>query len=173
MMSGFIRIIFILLFLFSASIIAEAQFDPTTPSGRSRNEPLPQNIKETLAKKQIEENKKEYEELIKRGEAAVKMSKDLQKSFAKHSKLTEQDQNKLKDLEKLLKRIRKDLGGGDDEVEPEEKPTSMDNALNALKDTTENLYQEIKKTSRHTISAVAIKSSNTILYIVKFLRFGK
>lgn len=171
-MSGFIHTFVILLFVFSASIVAEAQFDAATPNGRPRNEPLPQNIKETMAKQKIEDTKKEFEELLKRGEEAVKMSKDLQNSFARHSKLTPQDQNKLKDLEKLLKKIRKDLGGDDDQEEPEEKPASMDNALNTLKDTTENLYQEIKKTSRYTISAVAIKSSNTILYIVKFLRFS-
>ncbi len=172
-MSGFIRTFLIFLFLFSASIIVRAQFDTSTSSGRPRSEPLPQNILETLAKKQIEDNKKEFEALLKRGEEAVKMSFELQKSFVKHNKLTTQDQNKLKDLEKLLKRIRKDLGGADDEEDIEEKPTSMGNALNSLKDSTENLYQEIKKTSRHTISAVAIKSSNTILYIVKFLRLGK
>lgn len=171
-MSVFVRTIIIFIFLFSASLVANAQFDSDTKSGRQREEPLPQNIKETLAKQRIEDRKKEYDELLEKGEKALKMSEDLQKSFAKNHKLTSQDQGKLKDLEKLLKKIRKDLGGDDDDEEIREKPTSMANALNTLKDTTDNLYEEIKKTSRYTISAVAIKSSNALLNIVKFLRFG-
>jgi SMC interacting uncharacterized protein involved in chromosome segregation len=173
-MTKFIRTIFIFIFIFSVSVTVQAQFDVTTPSGTPKTEQLPQPIMETMAKKQLEENKKEHERLIKRSQDAVKISEELEKSFAKNKKLTSQDQNKLKDLEKLLKRIRKDLGGSaDEEDQLEEKPTTMANALNALKETTESLYEQVKKTTRYTISAVAIKSSNTVLYIVKFLQFGK
>jgi membrane-associated HD superfamily phosphohydrolase len=171
-MTGFIRTISILLFIFSASIMVQAQFDTEVQNGRKKEE-LSQNIKETLAKQRIEEEKKEFQELIEKGDKAVKMSEDLKKSYTKNNKLTSQDKDKLKDLEKLLKKIRKDLGGDNDDEESEDKPISMATAINILADTTVNLYQEIKKTSRYSISAVAIKSSNTILSIVKFLRFSK
>ncbi len=171
-MKGFTRTISILLFIFLTSIVALAQFDSDNQNGGKRDEPLPQNIKETLAKQRIEDEKKEHQKLLDKGNKAVKMSEDLKKSFAKNNKLTTKDKDNLKDLEKLLKNIRKDLGGGDDEGE-EEKPISMATAINVLADTTANLYQEIKKTSRYTISAVAIKSSNSILSILNFLRFGK
>jgi hypothetical protein len=168
----FFRTILILFFVFSTSLIALAQFESGNPSGRRENEPLPQNIKETLAKQRIESEKKEYDKLIENGEEAVKMSVELQKSFAKNNKLTSKDQDKLKDLEKLLKKIRKDLGGDSGgDVETDDKPNSLELAMNTLTKTTVGLYEEIKKNSRYTISAVAIKSSNTILSIVKFLRF--
>lgn len=171
-MSVFVRTIFIFVLLFSAFSIVNAQIDAESRTGRQRQEDLPQNIKETLAKQRIEEIKKDYDELLEKGEKAVKLSEELQKSFAKNNKFTAQDKNKLKDLEKLLKKIRKDLGGDNDDDEVPEKPTSTANAVTSLKEKTENLFEEIKKTSRYTISAVAIKSSNALLNIVKFLRFG-
>jgi membrane-associated HD superfamily phosphohydrolase len=153
-------------------LIVQAQIDASTESGRPRKEELPLPIQETLAKLRIEDEKKDYEKLIERGEEAVKLSEELEKSYTSNNKLTTKDAKKLKDLEKLLKKIRSDLGGDDDDEEFEEKPTSMGDAIKELRKNTLNLFDEIKQTSRHTISVVAIESSNVILKIVKFLRFG-
>ncbi|MEZ5425607.1 MAG: hypothetical protein R2747_05035 [Pyrinomonadaceae bacterium] len=168
----------VLLFIFTFCLAGTAsnvfgQFEAQTPNGRERKEPLPQNIQETLAKQRIENEQKEFEEMVKRGEDALKLSEEIQKSFDKNNKLTQSDQEKLKDLEKLLKKIRSDLGGDDDDEEDLEIPKSTGNAIEFLKDSTEKLYDEIKKTTRHTISAAAIQGSNTVLRIVKFLRLHK
>lgn len=153
-------------------LIIQAQIDASTESGRPRKEELPKPILETLAKLRIEEEVKEHEKLLQRGEEAVKISEELEKSFTSNKKLTPKDTKKLKDLEKLLKKIRSDLGGDGDDEAIEEKPASMGDAVKALKQNTLDLFNEIKQTSRHTISVVAIESSNVVLKIVKFLRFG-
>ena len=169
------KVIPILFALFFCCLGASAQFD-TTRDGRPRPEETPQNIKETLAKQRIEQEKKEYEELLSRSEEAVKLSEDLEKTFAKSKEISSETIKKLEKLEKLVKKIRDDLGGDDDEkgeVDEEEKPTSVENAFKKLQEGAVKLYDEVKRSSRYTISAIAIQSSNAVLKIVRFLRFGK
>ena len=170
--SKILQTFFIALVMLFTSVFIQAQIDASTADGRPRKEEYPKPILETLAKKRIEEEKKDYEKLLKRGEEAVKISEELEKTYAQNNTLSSKDKKKLKDLEKLLKKIRSDLGGDDDDEKFEKKPDSMGDALKSLKDNTVNLLDEIQKTSRHTISAVAIESSNLIIKIVKFLRFG-
>ncbi len=167
-------IVFAFFIVLAGFVAAQAQIDASSARGNPREEPLPKSILETLAKQRIAEEKKDYDELLKKSGEAVELTKELQNSFAKHKKLTAQDKSKLKSLEKLLKQVRSDLGGeGVDDEEMSEKSDSVSNMLSTLSKSTEQLFDEIKQTSRHTISAVAIKSSNAILSIVKFLRFGK
>ena len=155
---------------------ASVQFD-TTRDGRPRPEETPQNIKETLAKQRIEQEKKEYEELLSRSEEAVKLSEDLEKTFAESKEISSETLKKLEKLEKLVKKIRDDLGGDDDdeksEVEEETKPTSVEIAFKKLQEAAVKLYTEVKRSSRYSISVIAIQSSNAVLKIVRFLRFGK
>ena len=161
-----------LIFALSAATFVGAQFD-NDPSNRVRTEPLPQNIQETLAKQRIADEEEQFEELIKRGEQAAQISEVLADSFEKRQTLTSDDRNKLKDLEKLIKGIRKDLGGGDDDDANEISPDSTAEAIESLKEAASDLVDEIKKSNRHTISAVAIEGSNALLKLVRFLRFSK
>ena len=141
-----------------------------------RKEDVPQNIKENLAKQRIQRDKEDYQELLKRGEEAVKLSEELDKSFAAGNSLSSEDRKKLDRLEKLVRKIRSDLGGDDDEqtsVKEEDSPFSIENAFKVLHENTVKLLDELKKSTRYTVSAVAIKSSNMLLKIVKFMRFGR
>ena len=72
-------VLLLLLLLLSAS--AFAQIDASTRNGRAQKEELPKNIQETLAKQRIEREKKDYEELLRKSEEAVKLSQDLEKSW--------------------------------------------------------------------------------------------
>lgn len=142
-------------------------------------EDLPKNIRESLEKRRIEIEKKEHEELINRAEEALKLSSELQDSYSKNKNLSADDKKKLEKLEKLLKKIRKDIGGGDDSGEKaeddssnEEKPSTIIGALKKLTSDSVGLLDELKKTSRFSISVVAIQSSNAILKVIRFLRLG-
>ncbi len=141
-----------------------------------RKEELPQGIKESLAKQRIQREKQDYEELLKRGEEAVKLSEELDKSFAAGKLLSSEDRKKLDRLEKIVRKIRSDLGGDDDEqaaVKEEDSPLSMANAFKVLQENTVKLVDTLKKSTRYTISAVAIQSTNLLLKIVKFMRLGR
>lgn len=170
-------------FLFFVSIFSFAAmlcFAQTPGSRDEQKEDLPKNIKESLTKSRIEQEKKDHEELLQKAEEATKLSAELQEAYEKNKTLSAEDKKKLDKLEKLLKKIRKDLGGDDDGDSKEnsdnpletEKPSTVVSALNKLRSTSVNLFDELKKTSRFSISVVAIQSSNAILKVIRFLRFS-
>lgn len=179
----FLSLAFLLAFAFAVS----AQGEASTANGRpASKEDLPKNIKESLEKQRIEREKKDYREMLDRGEEALKISDELEKSVAQTSKLSPQDQIKLERLEKIVKKIRKELGGDDDgddsvlaanaeafETEKDEKPLTVASAIKKLQSSAAALVDELKKTTRFSISAMAIQSSNALLKIVKFVRFYK
>lgn len=166
------RLVFSLALIFTASLCVNAQIDAGTPDGKPRREEVPKGIKETLKKHEIERIKKEYEELLEQGEEAFKLSEEIEKSFEQNQRLSAADNEKLERLEKLLKKIRKKLGGDDDEAE-EEKLSTFQTAIKRLKNTAGDLLDELKKTSRYSISALAIQSSNSLLKIVEFIKLRR
>ncbi len=139
-----------------------------------RNEPLPKSIQEKLVEMKIDEEKKDFDKLLERSEMVAKLSEDIETSFHENKKLTSEDKKRLEEVEDLLGKIRKELRASkDDDDEKEEAPHSILTAIENLRENTSKLFEEVKKTTRHTISAVAVQSSNTVLNIVKFLRFDK
>lgn len=159
-----IRLILILLILAVGYSSADAQF----PTHR-QNDEISQSMKEVLAKGEIKRKKEDFEELVARTEQAVKISEEIERSFSHKQQISSVDKKKLKELEKLIKKIRDELGADGDEVD-EEIPNSKKSVVEKLKDASLNLLDEVKQTTRYTISAAAIETSNSILSFVKFLR---
>jgi hypothetical protein len=177
MLYKFTHLIFVAIFLSLAIVCVNAQVDTSdagTRSGKNNDEDYPKGIKELLAKGRIEREKKDYEELLQNGEEAVKLSESLEKTFAESKKLSAADLKKLDRLEKLAKKIRRELGADEsDDAEEDEKPSSMLHAFKILQNSTGRLVDELKKTTRYSVSVVAIQSSNAFLRVIKFIRFGK
>jgi len=180
----FSKYIILLVFVFLTGISINAQGDASTSSGRApMKEDLPKGIKETLQKHRIEQEKKDHSEMIQRGEEALKLSEELEKSVASNNKISSQDLTKLARIEKIVKKIRKELGGDDEDEtkteekleadELEEKPSAIASAIKKLQSTTTKLVNELKKTTRFSVSVIAIQSSNSLLKILKFIRFSK
>lgn len=135
---------------------------------------LPEGLQETIQKRRIKAEEKEFQELIQSGEEAVKISDELAKSYEETKKLTTDDQKKLEKLEKIVKKIRNELGAEDDkEKTAEDTPSSLSVALNNIKDNTASLLGELKKRTKYSISVIAVESSNTIWKLVKFLRINR
>jgi len=167
---------FLLMMIFG--ITAFSQIDASTPNGKSTKEDYPKNIQETLAKQRIARQKKDYDELLQRSEEAVKLSDELEKSFSNTNQISAEDQKKLDRLEKLVKKIREELGA-DDDGEPDmdkkdenEKPLTLVSAFKTLQSGTTQLFDEVKKSTPYSVSVIAIQTSNALLKLVKFLRFG-
>lgn len=142
-----------------------------------KDDDQPKSLKETLEKMRIEKEKKEHHEMIERGEEALKISEQLEKAFASNGRLTEKEIAKLADVEKIVKKIRSELGGDDDDESkdsPQSKSKSMlpSDAIKALRSTTVTLFDELKKTTRFTVSAAAIKTSNAVIMLARFLRIS-
>jgi len=170
----FFQLFLIFLFIAATVVLVNAQSDASTQSGNPRKEDLPTGIKESLAKQRIEREKKDFAELLARGEEAVKLSNELEKSFTQNNQLSSIDLKKLDRLEKIVKKIRNELGGDDDKrVEIDDKHLSVVNALKALQNSAAMLVNELKKTTRYSVSVIAVESSNLLLRVVRFLRIGK
>lgn len=168
--------------IFVAALAAAAQSadNRTSIVKPPSDEDQPKNVREMFSKMRVEQRKKEHDEMLKRGEKALELSKQLEKAFSQNNHLSPQDMEKLEGLEKIVKKIRSDLGGDDDDGsnddQPEaaktDRPADLVDGFKILKSSTVKLVNELKKTSRFSISAVAIQSSNSILKIVRFLRFS-
>lgn len=164
--------IFILVLLTLFSIILVSAQSEQDKNDSIKKMDLPEGLQETLAKRKLKAEEKEFQELIKSGEDAVKLSEELSKSFAENQKLSAEDKKKLEKLEKIVKKIRQELGAEEDK-EIVETPTTISNAFDNIKDKSANLLEELKKRTKFSISVVAVESSNTIWRLVKFLRLNK
>jgi seryl-tRNA synthetase len=169
-----VKLFFILIFLLTFCSFSNAQDDASRANGKAPKEDYPLGIRETLAKVRIQRAEKEYKELIERGEEAARLSEELSKALESGQKFSAEDKKKIERLERLIKRIRTDLGARDDDEKDIEKnePANLTNVIKNIKEDTANLLSEIKKIGRHTISVVAIESSNSLLKLVRLLRFN-
>ena len=157
--------------------------DASSRSGRSRRDDSPFGLKEMLAKQRTERDKKDHQELLDRGDEALRLTKQLEASYAQNGQFSQDDRIRLESLERTVAKIRKELGGEDEDdralrdptVPPveEPKPSTMEEAFEYLQSTTVKLVDELKKTTRFSISVIAIQSSNTVLKLVRFLRIRK
>ncbi len=173
MAGNFRRLIFSLFFVAAAALFVNAQSEADN-SKPNPKEDLPKGIQESLAKQRIDRAKKDFAELLEHGEEALKISNELEKSFAQTNTLSGEDAKKLDRLEKVVKKIRTELGAEkDDDDNEKDTPLSVSKALTSLKDDTIKLVDELKKTTRYSVSVVAVESSNALLSIVRFLRFRK
>jgi hypothetical protein len=165
------------IFLFAAVAVTAqtASNEPFQFPGERRRDDDSRILKEMLAKQKSSREKKEYEELLERGRSAVKLSEELERSLSKKSSLSESDKKRLEAFEKLVLKIRDDLGGDDDgETSITEKdsapPKDVREGVLYLKRSTENLFGELKRSTRFSVSIAAIESSNALIRLARFLR---
>ena len=129
------------------------------------------SIRDTMERMRIERDKKEYDEMIARGDELLLRTTRLAKIVETSGAITDRQKSEISAIEKLAKQIRKQLGGDDDDYESANHgPMSGVNAVNSLKAATIELTDELKKISRFSISAAAIQGSNEVLRIARYLR---
>lgn len=170
-----ISFVFFTCVVFFITVDAQIQMpDASSPNSRTplNKEELPKNIKERLAQSRIEREQKEYDELVERSEEVQQISADIYQSTGTRAFLTSDDAKKIDRLEKLIKKVRKELGGDDDDEKINNQDVFRDffTALTALKADSEELTSQIKKSTRYSISVEAIEKCNQLLRILEFLQ---
>ena len=140
-------------------------------------------VSEMLTKQQVTRRKKEYDEMLKRGDEALRLSEELESSFESKENIDSGDIQKLQELEKVVSKIRGDLGGDDDDEisDPNISENSSENAarkdvvsaIKYLRNSTVKLVDELKRSTRFSISVTAIQTSNAVIRFAKFLRLKK
>jgi len=161
-MSRYFSLVLTLLLLFGAASYVSAQEDDSM-FGRPRKEDPPHGLDEALIKLRIEKEKKEFTDMLKRGEDAAKIANDLKEVGAADQR------EQISSLGKLVKKIREDLGGESEKDEDFAEPVSETEAIKSLKDEVNALSEDLKKATRFTISADAIDRTNAIMRLVKYL----
>ena len=172
----FVKFGLIFVVVLGTAVSAAAQVDASNnpfPFPGNRRQDLPDAAKEMLTKKQISKARKDHQEMLERGERARVLADELETSLAGKQQLSAADKKKLSELEKLAARIRKDLGGANDDEEPEKKPGTLKEAAGFLAQATRTLVSELEKSSRFSISVVAIQSSNSVIRLARFLRLAR
>jgi multidrug resistance efflux pump len=137
-------------------------------SDERQKDDFPRNIKEAIIKKQIEEAKKDFDEMLKRSEEVEKLCEEIYVSYEQNKKLTSEDQKKLERIEKLVKKICDELG-----VEcssEKEQVSSLEDLFKSLKEEAEELKSILKKTSRFTVSTEAVEISNSIIKKIRIIK---
>ena len=165
--------IFFLAACFSVSAFAQTAASNSPGQDSSDEKDTPKSVKEMLFKMRLEREKKDFQEMLDRGKQASELTERLEKSIESHHTLTTDDKQAIDDVEKLVKKIRGELGGSDDDEADVEKPVDVVSGVKYLRDSTSKLFDELKKSSRFTISAAAIQSSNAVLKTIRFLQFNK
>jgi leucyl aminopeptidase (aminopeptidase T) len=138
----------------------------------AHREPLSKQMKERMIELCIEETKKDFDKMVERTEELVRISNEIEESYKIHRAFLKDDREKLDKAEELLSKIRKELHADDDDKDKKDRPKNMLEAVELFQKNSVALLDEIKKTTRHSISAVAIQSSNTVMRLVRFLRFN-
>ena len=107
----------ILLIIIAAAAVGFAQIDASNDGFRRRERDIdpPKSFTEMLAKQRLSKEKKDHEQMIARGDEAVEIAKQLEESFEKDNQVSRADLEKLKTLEEIVMKIRKELGGDDDD----------------------------------------------------------
>lgn len=173
--------LFLLVIAFvTVSLHAQPDASDSLPTRRRPPDPST-SLKSMIAKQQADRDKRDHREMLERGEQALRLANQLGAAFDQNKKLSSEDKVRLESLQQVVEKIRKELGGDDDDdVEDirnhavaEDKPSTIEDAFKFLHSTTVRLVDELKKTTRFSISAIAIQSSNSVIKIVKFLRFRK
>ncbi len=174
-MVRFFATLFALIFLLLLSVLSiSAQRDPTDAGSVSPADQYERlTYKKLLSKAQAKERQKDYDEMVQRSEDALSLSAKLEKSLLEHNQVTKKDADDLKSLEKLVSKILNGMGGDDYDDENVNTPNNFQDAVKYLRTATVELADEIQKTTRFSISAAAIETSNAVLRVIKFLRFKR
>ncbi len=134
----------------------------------------PKSFRETLVKMRIDKEKEKFNEMVDRSEEAVKLSEDLEKAYASAGRLDAAGFSKVASIEKLVKKIRSELGGGDDDGDEQEAlPTEHAEVVRTFREKTLALFEELKRSTRFTVSTAAIQTSNAVLKLAKVLKIAK
>lgn len=172
------RLNFVILFfaiVAFSGVTTFAQPPDNTPPALAKSEDInkPKGFLETMQKMRIEREKKDYKEMLDRGEQALKLSEQLDKAFSQNGKLTKQNYDQIASIEKLTKKIRSELGGDDDDDKSHQPNLTEADAVKTLRERVVDLYDALKKTSRFSISAAAIEGTNAVLKVARFFRITK
>ena len=144
---------------------------PITSSDKPEHPDFGADPSEDLrARLAIKADQKHHEETLERAREASELGSQLLDAYKTTKSIGGEENKKLDRLEKLVKKIRNDAGGLNNEEETKEAPNTLEAAMRRLADLTTELRKDVEKTPRHVISAVVIDRANDLIGLIQRLR---
>ncbi|HVG32161.1 MAG TPA: hypothetical protein VM911_03745 [Pyrinomonadaceae bacterium] len=151
-----------------------AQGNSNDPFSTGKNDPqdvlLGSPEVEMRARLEIQRAEKMRRENLERAREVAQLGLELREDYTKNRSFDRPEIKKLERLEKLVRRIRSEAGGSDDDETLEDQPRELDGALTRIADYSVELRKGVEKTPRLVISASVIERANELLELINFVR---
>ncbi len=146
----------------------------TSNSDGNGIKPLTTIETEMRANMRIKREKSLHEDNIERALEAASIGTELEAQFSRSQTLDREATKKLERMEKLVRRLRNQAGGDDDEVDGagEFARLTLGEAFDALQKQAAMLRAEVQNTPRYVVSSDIIEQSNKLLDLIKMLRLN-
>ena len=159
----------------SAQSPPQAKSTPTVPADASstRGTDEPEQISHTeemLRDIEIKREETLYKENVERAKETAQIAREVRDAYRQQQSLGAVELKKLGRIEKLLRSLRNELGGGDDDEGLKDPPARTGDALDRLADMSDELCKRVEKTPRHVVSAAIINAANQLIELTKRLR---
>jgi hypothetical protein len=139
-----------------------------TASEQTPHEEQNETMIDTLKRMQIKREENDHKKILEKG-AQLKDEIDNLTKQTQGVRLPRESEKKLKEIEKFAKQIRSESGGSEDDP-LESPPTTLDETLKRLSETSERLNNNLAKTSRRVVSIYVVNDATEIIQLVKLLR---
>lgn len=144
---------------------------PQTDSPSNGDSQVPSSLSDELRiKREIKYAEKEHHQNLARAKEIYHLGNDLAASFDGGNSLDREAIRKIDKLEKLIKRIRSDAGGSDDEIALTKKPNDLAGALKCIAEASASLSDRVQGTPRRVVSAQTIEKANVLLELIRIVR---
>ncbi|HZT60928.1 MAG TPA: hypothetical protein VFA21_20155 [Pyrinomonadaceae bacterium] len=165
-------ILFFSIFLALAGVARaqdEADAQDSRPGAHRGRDDMGKPAEEIIARAEIRHQEETHKEMVDRAGEAAQIGGEILDDYKKNNALSGDDFKKLERLDKLAHKIRGTAGGSED-VDLEDPPSKLDDAVKRLADASDLLNKSVQKTSRMVISAAVINHSNELINLIKRIR---
>lgn len=158
--------------VYTLPAIAQRRISSTVDAsnGNGDEQRLSPMEEEMRAKRQIEAAEKAHKDNVDRARHLVSLTESLVNTYKSKKQLSREDLKKLERAEKLVKKIRDEAGGSEQESDPEEHPKDLPAALARLLELSDSLKQRVEKTPKRVVSAAIIDEANVLLELIRVVR---
>ncbi|MCA1816076.1 MAG: hypothetical protein LC746_06655 [Acidobacteria bacterium] len=159
----------------SAQSAPQAKSTPTVPAdttaARGTDEPEQiSHTEEMLRDIEIKREEALYKENVERAKETAQLAAEVRDAYRQQQSLGAVELKKLGRIEKLLRSLRNELGGDDDEAGLKDPPAQTADALDRLVAMSDDLSKRVEKTPRHVVSAAIINAANQLIELTKRIR---
>lgn len=119
---------------------------------------------------EIRRAEKSHKEMSERAKEVSKLSSELLNELALTNSFSDVSYDKLKKIEKLVKKIRDEAGGSGDIKKAQITFQTLNDSLTKLHEISKSLHKRIDRTSRHVTSVAVVEEANEILHLIQSIR---